>query len=563
LHALARALPTPFPKRAGTCGRRAVIVHLDGVSRAALRTGMLSGAAPFLCRLLEEGRFRLDPYRVGAPASTAAFQAGLLYGKVDDVPGYLWYDKRRRRKVRMDEGEEVARAEHRHSRGLPGLLAGGTSYTTLFDGSASVPSCNLPRVRSLDWKSNSRHWELPTALALRGVAGAKIWSRLATEALPELTEGILASVKHGRHEWEWRLFCLKLLCGVWLREHATWGTVGDVFHGFPIVYTCLVDYDEVAHRRGPTGELPLEYLKRMDRSVETIVAATEAVPHLNYDVYVLADHGMTDAIPFASIDGRDLPAFLAAAAEGERASARHSSLRALGNRLPPPFGWIAHQAARKEARPPRGVEVVDAGDIAHVYFTDHAEPLPLEAIERLQPRILAALQTSAAVPFVVARSIAGPVVLAGREYHRLAEPRQRAALAAHPAFRGRADVETLFGYLERVISMPSAGDLVLYGNAGPGRTIAFSWEFGSHGGIAADEIESFVVAPRDAAFDFRDVTLPEQLHQWFVRYRPPLPARQDLAEIAHQSEPEREAAIAMASGLALPDPSADAITGCP
>ena len=565
---MVRTLGSKRPRGPGTSGRRAIMVHVDGLSRAVLDDAMAAGRMPFLTRLLEARRHRCETYRAGAPASTSQFQAGLLYGEVDDVPGYLWYDKRTQRNVRMDAGEDVKRVEARHAHGRPGLLAGGVSYTTLFTGSAEVPCLNLGRVKTLQWNSNSRHWPLATAAAVHTVLGAWLWTRVGLEAIPSLFETIRHAARVGRFDWEGRLFGMKML-GIGLTEVATWGAIVEMARGVPIIYTCLVDYDEVAHRRGPRGDGPMQYLQEIDSRLEAIFAAAEALPELCYDVYVFSDHGQVETVPFAKLDplGRDLPAFLSDAAAGEAGgaapSARHVALRALGDRLASPAGWIAHQKARKYAEPPPGVEIVDAGDIAHLYFTDHEEPLPLSAIERLQPRILAALQTCHAIPFLVARGERGPIVVAGKRYLHLADPQHRAEIAALPAFRGR-DRETLLGYLDRLIGMPSAGDLILYGNAGAGTSVAFSWEFGSHGGIGAEETEAFVISPRAAAFDFASVTLPEELHSWFVRYRPPLPAQQDVESAAGDDPGLKEhAAAAIAAGLALADPSARTLhSGC-
>ena len=61
--------------------------------------------------------------------------------------------------------------------------------------------------------------------------------------------------------------------------------------------------------------------------------------------------------------------------------------------------------------------------------------------------------------------------------------------------------------------------------------------------------------------------LPEELHHFFVRYRPSLPARQDLAANLwqHRSDPllAREALTAVHAGEALRDASGDALhSGC-
>ena len=83
-------------------GRRMLLLHLDGVGHAQLEFAMEHGYAPNLRGLLERGPYRLSPCHAGAPTSTPAFQAGLLYGVRPEIPGYSWYDKRRRREMRMD-----------------------------------------------------------------------------------------------------------------------------------------------------------------------------------------------------------------------------------------------------------------------------------------------------------------------------------------------------------------------------------------------------------------------------------------------------------------------------
>src|SRR5207253_4545405 len=133
------------------------------VSHRALSEAMRSGHAPFLSRLVNSRAQKMERYLVGAPASTSAFQSGLLYGCVDDVPGYLWYDKKRGRNVRMDRGEDTEVIEARHQQRAPGLLAGGTSYTTLFKGDADAATYNLANIASLKWNSNYRHWPFSMA----------------------------------------------------------------------------------------------------------------------------------------------------------------------------------------------------------------------------------------------------------------------------------------------------------------------------------------------------------------------------------------------------------------
>lgn len=481
------------PSPPGASGRRAVILHLDGIGRTLLDDAMRSGHFPFLKRLLASGTHRVSTYLAGAPASTAAFQVGLLHGIAKDVPGYVWYDKRRDRKISMDDPEDVELVEKREGGAGDGLLGGGTSYASLFMGGAAVATMNLRLTKYRRLNLADRKWPRPLAFAVHAILAAAIWPRLLLAIPRDFLEGLLWSLRVGSAAWEWRLFYMRTLSDT-MRKVTTWSTAADMAVGIPIVYACTADYDEIAHRRGPRARVAMRHLRAADDVARVVFTAAEEFPEMRYDVYALSDHGQVDAVPFASLEGIDLAAFLCRAA----------------GRGPDPSS---------PSKGPPGVEIVEAGDIAHLYFTASPDPLELEDIEREHPAILAALQTSEAVPFLVARGANGPVVMAGRRYYRLSDGADRAALASFPAFRGPRR-EILFGYVERLIGMRSAGDLVLYGNRGADEpAVAFSWEFGSHGGIGAGEIESFMIHPADAAFDFGAVTLPEELYGWFTRYR--------------------------------------------
>src|SRR5207249_7088822 len=70
------------------------------------------------------------------PTSTPSFQAGLLYGCEADIPGYVWYDKRRRREVRMDSYADARRIERDLECVGDPLLRGGSVYCSIFSGGA-------------------------------------------------------------------------------------------------------------------------------------------------------------------------------------------------------------------------------------------------------------------------------------------------------------------------------------------------------------------------------------------------------------------------------------------
>jgi hypothetical protein len=66
--------------------------------------------------------------------------------------------------------------------------------------------------------------------------------------------------------------------------------------------------------------------------------------------------------------------------------------------------------------------------------------------------------------------------------------------------------------------MRSAGDVILLGTAAPGgETIAFPFEFGSHGGLSPDQLDTFVVHPEELGQGaFASVVRPQDLHRIFL-----------------------------------------------
>jgi hypothetical protein len=75
-------------------------------------------------------------------------------------------------------------------------------------------------------------------------------------------------------------------------------------------------------------------------------------------------------------------------------------------------------------------------------------------------------------------------------------------------------------YLRDLLALRDSGDIVVQGWRGDGReTVAYAWEFGSHGGVAPEELECFVAHPADCALPFRGALRPRELHAWFERLR--------------------------------------------
>jgi hypothetical protein len=490
-------------------GRRLLLVQLDGVSRQRLAHALRDGLMPFLARRLASGRHVLSPCRSGAPASTPAFQAGLFYGVAPSVPAFVWIERATGRTLRMDRPADAAHVERLLPRRRAGLLRRGTAYFSVFSGDAAVPHfCLSGLAGDLDLEALRRPLGAADAVAsalVHALTAGRTLFRLAAEAGAGAVDGLRWSWALGRARHEGRFFFHRLLVSAVLRELAVQGMLVDVSRGIPVLYCDFLGYDEYAHRRGPGSRAALRNLASVDAVLEVLFAAAEAVPELGYDVYLLSDHGNVATRPFEELTGVALPEFVARAERGD-ALPRDVAVPVRGPRP-------VHAAGTARSG---GIAVAEAGDIAHVYFLGDRGPLPYPELARRHGRAVASLAASRAVGMLGVRGGRRGLAIVNGAVLDLADPADVSRLP-HP------DPTLVATYLSDLLGLDDAGDLVVLGWRGEGReVVAYAWEFGSHGGLAPEELAPFVVHPREVDFPFAQVVRPSELNAFFEgRYRAP------------------------------------------
>lgn len=504
-----RGLLRPLAGRGRFAGadrrRRLVLVQVDGVSRARLEQALAEGRMPGLAARLASGRHRLASSRSGAPASTPAFQAGLFYGLAPSVPGFVWFDRATGREMRMDRPEDAARVERRLATHGPGLLRGGAAYFSIFSGGASAPHFCLSGLAgdlALDrYARDLGAWDAVASTLAHSVTAARSAVRLAHDVGHGVVDGVRWSLALGRATHEPRFLVHRVLVGAFLRELAVQGILVDLSRGVPVVFVDFLGFDETAHRRGPGSRAALRCLTAIDEALSAILAGADAVPELGYEVHVLSDHGHVPTRPFESLEGSPLPDFVARAEHGRRPA-------------PLPLGGVGRGVlwGRAGAKRADGVAVAEAGDLAHVYFLDDAGPLPLEALRTRHRAVLDALSLSPAVGLLAVRGGARGFALVHGRALDLADPRQVARLPhPEPALAG--------AYLSALVSLPESGDLVVQGWRGEAQdSVAYAWEFGSHGGLAPEELDCFLVHPA-ASPPPPGKPGPAELHRWYEALR--------------------------------------------
>jgi len=490
--------PAPLPG-----GRRFVIVQIDGLSRAVLEQGLAEGRMPFTRHLLARHGFRLEPMTVGLPTSTPAFQLSAMYGVRPDIPGFHYHDKRRGADVYFPRGGDAAWVEQTQAGGRPGILAGGSAYGCVFTGGAAN---NLFSFTVLKRPTAQGVLRTLSAIVVLLWVMAKGFVLTTLELWRAVLRLIADPTGEARRGWKWLV--MKIGVSVWVRQFFTLAVARDIYAGVGAVYVNYVDYDVFAHAYGPRHRRALGALRRVDRSIHRVWRTIRRVPEHRYDLYVLSDHGQLHCTPYVRLRGRGLERVLIddvlAPAGAEVVSPEHphgrslaKGIKATRSRRAPGMwqrflNYLEEDFPRlmgelPEAHQRGAVRVIAAGPNAFVYFLHAREALDLESIDRQWPGLADDISLGRGIGFLLARSAGGPVCIAQGKRYRLA--RGEAGPFAH-----RTDRDVVLACVNDLMTMPSAGDLVIYGHDATEGNVSYVAEIGAHAGPSSDELYTFVIA---------------------------------------------------------------------
>ena len=511
--------------------RRFLIIQIDGLSQGVFESALQAGTIPNTARLIASRRYVQRPMSVGLPSSTPAFQAAAMYGLKPDIPGFHYYDKRARRELHFPEPGAADFVETRHAAGRRGILEGGSCYGCVFTGGAENSLLTFARLMK-PTRVGLPLLRLGLSIVLLGWVIAKcIWLTAV-----ELARFLLRLTSHPRNADPegLRWLGMKIVFSVWVRELFTLSVSADLYRGVPAVYVNYLDYDVFAHTFGPTHRSALRALHRIDNAIGQLVRIVERLPELEYDLYILADHGQTMTRSFIQVSGGRTLEEVTRSILGPGVGRVHSRPGPAGK----PHVGVARQLAgyrRTEAQgllqrffnhvererrvePQRDqpsletIRIITAGPNAFVYFLDSPEPLLLEEIERRHPGAAVLLSEHPGIGLVLARSAAGPVCWwRGREVSLEHD-------GADGPFAEREDRQIVLAGLRDLMAMPSAGDLVVYGIGAPESDVSFIEERGAHAGPSEHEMHTFLIHPAAVSVP-GPLSHPVELYAHFAAYR--------------------------------------------
>ncbi|MFN3928068.1 MAG: alkaline phosphatase family protein [Thermoflexus sp.] len=523
------------PEAPLTPERGLVLIQIDGLSFPHLQQALEEGRMPYLARQIRKGRFQVSPWFAGFPTTTPVVTAALLYGQLDAIPGFRWYEKAQRMRMVMKRPDHVRRVASRlRKEGAGGLLRGGACYASMFDGGAERTIFTLSTMGLPGLLRGVRGLSLFLMVLL---SPGRIWRILRMTA-----RDILDELWYGVRSWEaWRrflrnpveLFRLGFLAlgNALLHELLTFSISLDLHRGISPLYAIYVLYDEAAHRYGPDHPVAFRALRRIDAYLREIdrMASFARRP---YDLYVFSDHGMTRAEPFARRSGQSLGDFIRAHMAQpvtmdetvEPDDRRWRSwrylmveMRGLERTLSPrgarvvraARAYVQRQASRSQegqggsSEPMADIIVRPSGPLAHVYIAITSDPLSLSEIAVRWPHLLDALIEHPGIGLVIGRE-GEDVFLMGRQGARIVRADGRSQTYGQDPLRdsermaveGRwLDPERAAQELARLARLPDSGDLILLG-AWDGRVvITFEAQRGTHGGLGGAQEVAFLIFP--------------------------------------------------------------------
>jgi uncharacterized membrane protein YvlD (DUF360 family) len=514
-----------------------ILFEIDGLGEAVLRDAIRDGHVPTIARWISEGSHRIVGWECDLSSQTGASQAGLLLGSNWDMPAFRWYEKESGRTLVSNHPADAAEIEGRRSTGSGLLAEGGTSRGNMFSGDAPRCTATMSVIRD---RSRSKAGDLFAYFSDPYGFLRTIWLSLADIAGERRAAARQRGAREECVERGGAYALIRASITVVMRDVNVAMLMADIVEGVPVSYATFVGYDEVAHHSGIRAPDALTVLRRHDRQLARLEAASSQSPR-PYQLVVLSDHGQTQGRPFrqrygetleevvrgalahgdvhapAAVDEAwgDVGAVLADARQepgvGGRVLARATRSRSVEGTvaLGPNREALAERDVSGQQRPEEAVVLV-SGNLGLVYLTLRTERLTLEQINEAHPRLVDTLTAHPGVGFVMLRSRDdGPLVLGAGGCRRLADDSVEGDDPLAPFDRTAAD------HLRRHDRFPHCPDILVNStyDESAEEVAPFEEFMGSHGGLGGPQTRPFALLPCDWSDPAQPIVGVEAMHE--------------------------------------------------
>ena len=506
-------------------GKGIVMLEIDGLSYPRLLHAVEKGFMPFVKEQLDSGAYTLRPYDCGVPSQTSSCQAGIMYGRNENICAFRWYDKKENKVYSSSNSGNANDMEKMlFPDGEPtGILDNGLSVNNIISGNAEenilTISQMLPKSREEQRKRNEdlyklsvRPYLLTKALMLTVVdAGSEVLSYLwdcIRRKQPRLNRlhKFYPFVRGGTN--------------ILLREISAAMIVDAISSGRESMYTTFIGYDEIAHHTGPDSSAAYHALTGIDTAIRKIFEAAALSTARDYEIVILSDHGQTfgatfkqryqmtladyvkglavrhsllgKALKVISLDNDEdnsanVMALFDSLSSGGPDALTRKAADVLSEAVTDSQVEEAVKSAENEAN---DILVLASGNLVNTYFSVSDERMTYEEIEAAYPGMIGEMITHPGIGTILVHSADGPIALGenGKRNLYTDEVEGQDPLAMYQSPEKRAK------QLRYLIDFPSGGDLVIISPLYEDGTVAAYEELiGSHGGLGGQQTDPFLI----------------------------------------------------------------------
>jgi uncharacterized membrane protein YvlD (DUF360 family) len=512
-----------------------VIMEIDGLSRPALQEALDAGYMPVLARWLSSGRYRTISWNCGLPSQTSSSQAGILYGRNDDIPAFRWYEKSEQQLMISNRPWTASQIHQRISDGTGLLADDGSSLTNLVSGDA--PNTAMTMSAIFDGAASMRQRSYGYYLLfLNPYSFSRTLVLMVWEIVREIGQRWRQSLRRPKvpHTRGGSFPVLRAISNVFLRELNLYLLIEDILAGTPIVYSTFLGYDVVAHHVGPRHPDALRTLQQFDDGLGAIERAAKRAPR-PYEIVLLSDHGQSPGATFWQRYGMTLEDLVEQAMGGrgsvigppteDESWAHLNALLSQAIQVESVAGRTARRVFQRRTREgyvevgpsaddqkevDAEVVVCASGNLGLIYFTDSPGRITLEELTARHPNLISVLVDHPGIGFVLVRSDLYGAVVVGRQGINYLDLNELDGIDPLRDFGTDAAQQ-----LQRLDSFWNVGDLVINSRYFPesGEVVAFEDLVGSHGGLGGDQMNSFVIYPDVWSEPESDISSPIELNR--------------------------------------------------
>ena len=494
-----------------------IFLEIDGLAETVLCKAMENGTMPTLAGWVSSGTHKIKKWETDFSSQTGASQAGILHGNNKDIPAFRWVEKAKDNKVISTVGIGDAQAiEARISDGNGLLATNGHAIANLYSGDAKdniFVFSKLSKIREL----YNQSWNTFSAVSYNLVhtIAYTLWE-LVREAQSRYRQWLKNTLPRLRHRGRIYYFT-RAVADVFLRELSTYAIIGDVIAGDKdAVYTTFMGYDEVAHHCGISDDEAFYVLKKLDRCIKRIEAA-KAYAQRPYYLCVLSDHGQTNGATFKQRYGytlADLVQKLLPEGHGTYFEL-DSNQDHFGQMVTVPWQNVrmTRKSKKKEDKKIDAI-VLASGNMGLIYFTQWADRVSLEDIDKTYPEMVKGLSHHEGVSFAMVRSKEqGSIVIGASGKYYLADDRVEgenplAKFGKHAAV-----------HMRRLDSFNNVPDILLVSmyDTEKDEVAAFEELIGSHGSLGGAQSNPFILHPSEWDLEKEEIVGAENVYRVFKR----------------------------------------------